>query len=113
MLDNLYLDRLKGRITESDYDRFYQSLKDQMTDVTVRIESLQMAENNYFMTVKYVLEIVNRAYELFTSSEVEEKRQLIKLILSNLRMDGENIVWDVQRPFDLFLNSVESIKWRG
>ncbi len=113
MIDNLYLDRLKGRITENDYDRFYQSLKDQMTEVTVRIESLQTAEDNYFMTAKYVLEIVNRAYELFTSSEVEEKRQLIKLILSNLRMEGENIDWDVQKPFDLFLNLTDSIKWRG
>ena len=23
MIDNLYLDKLKGRITESEYDRFY------------------------------------------------------------------------------------------
>lgn len=85
----------------------------QLTEITIRIESLQGAEDNYFMSAKYVLEIVNRAHELFTSSEVEEKRQLIKLILSNLRMEGENIDWDVQKPFDLFLNLTDSIKWRG
>ena len=28
MMDNLYLDKLKGRITEDDYDRFYQSFND-------------------------------------------------------------------------------------
>ena len=29
MMDNLYLDKLKGRITESEYDKFYTSLRDQ------------------------------------------------------------------------------------
>ena len=27
MMDNLYLDKLKGRITESEYDKFYTSLQ--------------------------------------------------------------------------------------
>jgi site-specific DNA recombinase len=113
MLDNLYLDRLKGRITENDYDRFYQTLRDQMTDVTVRLESLQGAEDNYYTTAKYVLSVVKRAHEIFESSEVEEKRQLIKLVLSNLMMEEEKIVWNIQKPFNLFLNLSDSIEWRG
>ena len=84
------MDKLKGRITESEYDKFYQSLRDQMTEISIRLEQLQEAEDNYYITAKYVLELVNRAYELFVSSEVEEKRQLIKLVLSNLRIEGEN-----------------------
>ena len=81
MMDNLYLDKLKGRITESEYDKFYTSLHDQVTDINIRLEQLQEAEDNYYITAKYVLDLVNRAYELFESSEVEEKRQLIKLVL--------------------------------
>ena len=55
MMDNLYLDKLKGRITESEYDKFYQSLRDQVTDITIRLEQLQEAEDNYYITAKYVL----------------------------------------------------------
>lgn len=113
MMDNLYMDKLKGRITESEYDRFYKSLREKATELTVRLEQLQEAEENYFITAKCVLKVVNRAYELFLSSEVEEKRQLIKLILSNLRLDGENIVWDVQKPFDLIIKATDSKRWRG
>ena len=111
MTDNLYLDKLRGRITEDEYDKFYQSLRDQITEVTIRLEHLQEAEDNYYTTAKYVLSIINRAHELFESSEVEEKRQLIKLVLSNLRMEEENIVWDVLKPFDLFLNATDGIGW--
>jgi site-specific DNA recombinase len=113
MMDNLYLDKLKGRITDSEYDRFYQSLRDQMTDITIRLEQLQEAEDNYYTTAKHVLELTNRAYDLFVSSEVEEKRQLIKLILSNLRIEGKNMLYDVQKPFDLILKTADSKLWRG
>lgn len=88
-------------------------MREQVVEITIRLEQLQEAEDNYYFTSKYVLEIVNRAFELFVSSEVEEKRQLIKLILSNLRIEGEKLVWDVQKPFDLFLNATDSTGWLG
>jgi site-specific DNA recombinase len=112
MLDNLYLDKLKGRITDSYYDKLYQSLRDQVTDITIRLEQLQEAEDNYYITAKYVLELTNKAYEHFVSSEVEERRQLIKLVLSNLRIEDEKVLWDVQKPFDLIANCSDRIEWR-
>lgn len=113
MLDNLYLDKLKGSITVRDYDKFFQTLNDQSLDINIRLEQLQEAENNYYITAKYVLDLTNRAYELFVSSEVELKRQLIKLVLSNLRMDGENIVCEVLSPFNLIVESSDGNLWLG
>jgi hypothetical protein len=81
-------------------------------DINVCLDQLQEAEDNYYLTAKYVLELVNRAYDLFISSEVEEKRQLIKLILSNVRLVDENIVYDAQKPFNLILKTADSKLWR-
>ena len=113
MLDNLYIDKLKMRITESDYDRFYTSLRDQLTDLNIQLSKLQEAEDNYYITAKYILDLSIRAYDLFKSSEVEEKRQLIKLILSNLRLSGKNLVFDAAKPFDLILNCADHQVWRA
>ena len=113
MMDNLYIDKLKGRITESEYDRFYQSFRDQITDINIKLEQLQTAEDNYYITAKYLLELSNRAYDLFVSSEVEEKRMLIKLVLQNLAITGENIVWEAHKPFDLILKCSDGLLWRG
>ena len=112
MMDNLYLDKLKGRITDAHYDKFYQTFRDQIQDVNSRLERLDEAESNYYIAAKYVLALVNRAYDLFMSSEVEERRQLIKLVLSNLRVDDEKVLWDVQKPFDLIANCTDRIGWR-
>lgn len=112
MMDNLYLDKLKGRITESAYDKFYTSLRDQVTDISIRVEQLQEAEDNYYITAKYVLNLTSRAYELFISSEVEEKRQLIKLILQNLHLKDEKLVWEAHSPFNLILECSDRQVWR-
>ncbi len=107
------MDKLKGRITESDYDRFYQSLREKTADIAIRLEQLQDAEDNYYMTSRYVLKLVSEAHRIFISSEVEEKRHLIKLVLSNLRIEGESLLWEAQKPFDLLLNATDSKRWRS
>lgn len=112
MMDNLYLDKLKGSITENEYDRFFQKFCEQRDQITERLSRLNEAETNYYITAKYILNLANRAHDLFESSEVDEKRQLIKLLLLNLQIKGENIVYDVQKPFDLILECSDDIKWR-
>ncbi len=111
MMDNLYLDKLKGRITESDYDKFYQDFKLQLDDLNSKITQLQAADDNYDILIKHVLELTNRAYDLFVGSEVDEKRQLLKFLLQNLRLDGKNIVYDAQKPFNLIVESSDRLEW--
>lgn len=113
VLDNLYVDKLKVRITEEEYTKFYQSFRQQLTDVNTRLERIQEADSSYYITAKYLLELANRAYDLFMSSEVEEKRLLIKLVLQNLKLDGEKVVWEAQKPFDAMINYSESLLWRS
>jgi len=106
--DNLYVDKLDGRITDDTYDRYYQSFRDKIAEIDARLALLQDAEDNYYITVKYLLDIAKRAYDLFVRSEVEEKRQIIKLVLPNLRMDGKILRFEAQKPFDSLLVFADS-----
>ena len=81
------MDKLKGSITESDYDRFYQSLRDQAAIIATRLMIFKQLKITTMSPQSCMLKVSQQAYDLFTSSEVEEKRQLIKLILSNLSVD--------------------------
>jgi hypothetical protein len=69
------------------------------------------AQDNYYISAKYLLELTNRAYELFKSSEVEERRQLIKLVLSNLRVEGKLVRYEAVKPFDTILNFADRQAW--
>lgn len=72
---------------------------------------LQDAEDNYYISAKYLLELANKAYDLFKSSEVEERRQLIKLVLSNPRVEGKKVVYEATKPFDTILNYADRQAW--
>ncbi len=72
---------------------------------------LQEADDNYYITAKYLLELANRAYDLFVSSEVTERRQLIKLVLSNVRVEGDRVCYDALKPFDEILNCSDHQLW--
>jgi hypothetical protein len=111
MMDNLYLDKLKNKITEEQYERFYTSFREQLDDILLRLERLQDAEDNYYETAKSILSLSNRAHDIFMGSEVEERRQLIKFVLLNLQLDGENLVYEVKKPFDLIVDCVERKAW--
>ena len=112
MIEALYLDKLKGRINEEQYDRYYENLRNDLEDVIAKLNKLQGAEDNYYLTAKYILDLANRAHQLFTSSEVDEKRQLIKLVLSNLRLDGKKPLWIARNPFDALLKREDHLLWR-
>ena len=87
------------------------SFQEQKADITTRLGILQEAEDNYYISAKYLLELANRAYELFKSSEAEERRQLIKLVLSNLRVEDKLVRYDAIKPFDTILNYADSQLW--
>jgi len=112
MMDNLYMDKLEGKIPESKYEKFSKSFEERMDDVDRQLGQLRSAEKNYYVTTKYLLDLANRAYELFKSSEVNEKQLLIKLVLSNLKIEGKKVVYDVNKPFDAILNYHDSVLWR-
>jgi hypothetical protein len=47
------------------------------------------------------------------SSEIEERRQLLKLTLQNLVLDGKKVQFQAQKPFDTILNFADSPSWGG
>lgn len=75
------------------------------------LSRLQEAEDNYYHTAKSLVELSIRAHHIFVGSEVEVKRQLIKLVLSNLRIEGGNVVCEAKKPFDLILNCSDRTVW--
>ncbi|MCK5632910.1 recombinase family protein [bacterium] len=113
MMDNLYLDKLKGKIDEKKFDSFHELFIKEKENINSRLMQLQDAENNYYITAKYVLELTNKAHDLFLGSEVEERRQLLTLVLQNLKLDGKKVLWELQKPFDLMVKATDSNQWRG
>jgi len=51
-----------------------------------------------------VLDVARRAKDIFESSEVHEKQAFLKLLLQNPTVDGKELVFKLNEPFNYVLD---------
>ena len=110
-IERMYEDKLDGSITEDEYNKKRIEYQAAQRELTGKISKLGIADEEYYLTSEYLLQLANRAYDLFISSEPEEKRQLLKLALQNLRLEGKTVEFELVKPFDQVLACAGSQGW--
>jgi len=75
-------------ITTDDYDKKCQELKNKQFRNNEIMKSYLKADQNFKITVNTVLSIASKAYELFESSNIKQKRKLINYVFSNFELEG-------------------------
>jgi len=109
----MYQDRLDGRITTDNYDRFVVNEKKKQADLGDQLKDHFAADKTFLITVSSIMELANRATELYQSSEVEEKRQLVDFLLSNLRLKGKKLLYDYKKPFNMMALCTKTSNWQA
>lgn len=84
--DVLYEDRLDGRITVAKYDELSEKIAQEMRDIDDELVKLEQGSDGVEMTVSNLLKIATNADELFKSSKPAVKNQILRLVLSNLKI---------------------------
>jgi hypothetical protein len=107
----MYTDRLDGLISTEDYLARNSEYQDKLDFYQAQLLTLEGADNEYYSTANAILSIAHEAEDLFKSSEVEEKRKLINLVLQNLKVEGSNLDYEYARPFNILAQSVNCNEW--
>ena len=110
-LSKMYEDKLDGSITDSEYTERKNSYQEEVKKIQRKIEQLSKADEEYYILAESILSLAQRAGELFESSEMEQKRQIINLTLQNLTLDEKKLSYDLIKPFDVILKSQDSHNW--
>jgi site-specific DNA recombinase len=110
-LDKLLDLILEESITTDDYDRKCQELKNRQYKNNEIIKNHLKADQNFKLTVNTVLSIASKAYELFESSNIEQKRKLINYVFSNLELEGATLRYSLKKPFDLMVDCTTYNDW--
>lgn len=112
-LYEMYQDKLSGRITADEYDKYVIIEKEKQLDLNAQLKDHIKADKTFLLTVSYIMELANRASELYQSSKAEEKRQLIDFALSNLRLKGKKLLYNYKKPFNLMASYTNSVGWQA
>ena len=109
----MYDDRLEGRITADMYDKKLKEYSEKQQDLLFEMRKYQKANESFYLTANQVLNLGKRAYEIFESSETEEKRQLLNFVFQNFKLDGKNLLFETKTPFDTVLQCSQTSSWGG
>jgi len=93
------------------YDKKLAEYKKLQGDILLLMEQHSNADESYYVEASKLLELAHRAYEIYQSSKLEEKRELLRYLLQNSKLDGKMLVPTLQMPFDTILTANKTGNW--
>ena len=100
-IDAMYLDKLDGRIGAAFFDHKAAEWRAEQDRIHRMIQQHQSANQSYLEEGVQLLELANRAYDLFRKQHPSEKRRLLNFVLSNCTWKGGQLSAEFRQPFDM------------
>ena len=112
-ISQIYDDKLDGLIDEKMYLEKLKEFKKRQAEILEEMKRHEVADENFHVTANLVLKLASKASELFESSEVEEKRQLLNFVFQNLKLRDLSLSIQVHEPFNTMMDYKECpTNWR-
>lgn len=112
-IGQIYDDKLDGVIDEKMYLEKIREYKARQGEIIEEMKRHETADHNFYVTANIVMNLAARAREIFESSEVVEKRQLLNFVFQNLKLDGKKMLTEIREPFSTMIGYREDpTNWR-
>lgn len=98
-------------ITTEQYNKKVIELKQRQIEIGGEMSSHTEADGKFNEALLTVLELARNAYTLFKSSELDEKRQLLNFVTTNLVLEGEKLHFTYRKPFDVIAKGLNNTIW--
>jgi DNA invertase Pin-like site-specific DNA recombinase len=69
-----------------------------------KLETEKQGQGHYLHQMQKFLELLKSAYLSYIKANDEEKREMVKLVFSNLLVEGKSVLFEPNKPFDVVLN---------
>ena len=81
--------------------------------ILLAMQGLEQASSYMLLTAKRTLELANKAYFLYVTQTPAEQAKLLKMVLSNCRIDASSLYPAYRKPFDLIARRAKTGEWRA
>lgn len=109
--DTAYLDRLDGRITTDEYDNIVATFQADEQDIQEELTDATKQDNTFLNSSLMVLDLAQKAGQLFKDASETKKHKILNLVTSNLSLKNGVLVYDLREPFDVLLNLSKTKEW--
>ncbi len=110
-LQIMYEDRLDKRITTQEYDKLCLIYKEEEEKILEQLNNHSKANQDFYITAGTVIDLSQRAWELFKGSETGEKVQILNFVFKNFSLEGKNLVFQTKNPFAGIIEYQKTGNW--
>ena len=80
-------------------------------EIQERLQNFNEDTEEVYVTLELLLTLASKAKFLYQSSRIDRKRQIIKVVFSNLFINGSKLGYTIKKPLEEFFNKVLCSKW--
>ena len=110
-IDQAYLDKLDGKISEDFWLRKMEEWQGEEQQILIAIQGLDEIKPDRVLDSVRILELANKAYSLYVRQDSTERAKLLRIVLSNCRLDATSVYPTYRKPFDLICGAAKTAEW--
>lgn len=110
-LSTLYEDRLDGRITVAEYDKYVTKTKAEMEELDRKLVEFTNNDKSFVVTGEYLLKLASQAKQIFESSQPPKKNKILRMLLANCTLDEKRLQLHLLKPFTVLCFGTNSLNW--
>ena len=95
----VYYDLLEGRITQQFHDNIANELEAKQQELNDRLKLLTSDNKVFQVTASYLLDLSQRAEQLFRESDENLRQKLLEYVLSNIELKDKKLSYILNDPF--------------
>ena len=86
-------------ITTDQYDEYVNDLENRQQDLNERLKMLTSDNKSFQLTASYLLDLAQRAEQLFKESDEALQNKLLEYVLSNIELKDKKLSYMFNEPF--------------
>ena len=112
-MERAYLDKLDGKITEEFWEARSSVWNQEEQQILLALKGLEQQSPERILDGVRILELANKAYFLYLRQPPAEQGKLLRIVLSNCKVDATNVYPTYRKPFDLIFQRARNEEWRA
>ena len=111
-LQDLYLD---GDISKEDYKKKIEEISRSRAIFKEKLNNIDESHLKFYENITTLMGIALNATEIFESSNIDERRQILDFVCQNLQLKDGKLLLKYKKPFDkmvFFKNNSAWLGWR-
>jgi site-specific DNA recombinase len=112
-IKDMFRERSRYKIKPELFEQLVEEKGQRQADLLEQMKDQSDGDKRFVISASKILAVASNASELFLaeSTNLSQRRQLLQFVLSNLKLEGDKLLFNLKAPFDAIAECSENNSW--